>query len=195
MLDMKKFSAFCAILALVLAASCGSRREEAQEIRQHAAALSNIRNPEIVVRKNDRRLFLHSGGEVVRTYRIGLGFSPKGHKHKEGDGRTPEGEYYICCKNPNSRYYLSLGLSYPNEQDAVKGLQDRRITKTQCRRIKNAIHRKSTPPWNTPLGGEIFIHGRGSHRDWTLGCVALGDYDMRELYEAVPVGTPVTILP
>jgi murein L,D-transpeptidase YafK len=131
----------------------------------------------------------------VRTYRIGLGFNPKGHKHKEGDGRTPEGSYYICCKNPNSRYYLSLGLSYPNEQDAAKGLQDGRITGTQCRRIKNAIRRKATPPWNTPLGGEIFIHGRGSHRDWTLGCIALDDGDMRELFGAVPVGTPVTILP
>ncbi len=195
MLDMKTLLAFCTVSALVVAASCSSQREEAQETRQYATALSDIRNPEIVIHKSNRRLLLYSGGEVVRTYRTGLGFSPKGHKRKEGDGRTPEGSYYICCKNPNSRYYLSLGLSYPNEQDAAKGLQDGRITQTQCGKIARAIRRKSTPPWNTPLGGEIFIHGRGSHRDWTHGCIALDDGDMREIFEAVPVGTLVIILP
>ena len=71
----------------------------------------------IVVKKSDRKMYLFSGEKVLRRYRIGLGFSPKGDKKFEGDGKTPEGKYYIDRKNPNSQYYLSLGISYPNESD------------------------------------------------------------------------------
>ena len=69
----------------------------------------------IVVKKSDRKMYLFSGEKVLRRYRIGLGFSPKGDKKFEGDGKTPEGKYYIDRKNPNSQYYLSLGISYPRK--------------------------------------------------------------------------------
>ena len=154
-----------------------------------------LENPRIVIIKSTRRLFLYSGGRAVRQYRIGLGFAPVGDKTREGDGRTPEGEYYICNKNPNSRFYLSLGLSYPNEQDAARGLEEGLISESDYRRIVRAIRIGTTPPWDTPLGGEIFIHGRGGHRDWTLGCIALDDGEMHVLYEAVPRETPVVIQP
>ena len=149
--------------------------------------------PKIVVDKSKRRLFLCSDSKIVRSYHIVLGFQPIGDKVKEGDGRTPEGRYYVCVKNPKSQYYLSLGLSYPNIQDAERGLREGRISREQYDRIAEAISEGSSPPWHTPLGGEIFIHGDGSKRDWTLGCIALHNDDMQELYDAVPVGTPVLI--
>ncbi|MHC4258947.1 MAG: L,D-transpeptidase family protein [Planctomycetota bacterium] len=149
--------------------------------------------PKIVVDKSKRRLFLYSDSKIVRSYRIVLGFQPTGDKVEEGDGRTPEGRYYVCVKNPKSQYYLSLGLSYPNIQDAERGLRGGLISRQQYRRIAEAISQGRQPPWHTPLGGEIFIHGDGSKRDWTLGCIALNNDDMRELYDVVSVGTPVLI--
>ena len=128
-------------------------------------------------------------------YRIGLGFQPRGHKSREGDGATPEGEYFVCVKNPQSQYYLSLGINYPNTSDADAALADGRIDAVQQRKIVRAEERKTCPPWNTPIGGEIFIHGRGSSADWTLGCVAVDDPHIEELFAAVPVGAKVTIRP
>lgn len=151
--------------------------------------------PKIVVSKNARRLELYSGGKIVRTYVIALGFEPTGDKVRQGDGRTPEGDFYIHTKNDKSAYYLSLGLSYPNEEDAERGLRDGLISQAQSERIRRAIRRKVAPPQNTALGGQIFIHGNGTQRDWTLGCVALEDEDVKELFDAVPVGTTVTIKP
>jgi murein L,D-transpeptidase YafK len=105
----------------------------------------------IEVTKKDRKLIVYSGRKAIRTYRIGLGANPTGPKTKEGDGRTPEGDYYICSKNPHSRFYRSLALSYPNVKDAERGLQERRITQAQYNRIARAIQRKRKPPWDTPL--------------------------------------------
>jgi murein L,D-transpeptidase YafK len=145
-------------------------------------------NPRIVVSKDERQLRLYSGEKIVRSYRIGLGPCPVGHKLNEGDGRTPEGQYYVCTKNAKSRYYLSLGLSYPNIGDAERGLREGVITRRQYEAIAGAVRAGKTPLWNTPLGGEIFIHGNGAGSDWTLGCIALDNRDMRELYETVEVG-------
>lgn len=150
-------------------------------------------NPRIVVTKSKRLLTLSSADKVIRTYRIALGLSPVEDKIRAGDRRTPEGDFYICIKNPKSQFYLSLGLSYPNQQHAERGLRDGLITRAQYNQISGAIKRKGQPPQYTRLGGEIFIHGNGSHRDWTWGCVALDDKDIRELFDAVPVGTRVTI--
>ena len=150
-------------------------------------------NPRIVVTKRRRVLQLYSDGRVVRTYRVGLGLSPVEDKIRAGDRRTPEGELYICLKNPHSQFYLSLQLSYPNERHAERGLRDGLITRAQYNQAITAIRRKRVPPQNTRLGGELFIHGNGSQRDWTWGCVALDDKDIRELFDAVPIGTPVTI--
>jgi murein L,D-transpeptidase YafK len=148
-----------------------------------------------VVYKERRLLELYSGDRLLRSYRAALGFTPVGDKEVEGDGKTPEGDFYVFVKNPQSSYYLSLGVSYPNVEDAERGLRDGLITKAQHKSIVNAHKAKRTPPQNTRLGGLIYIHGRGSSYDWTLGCVALDDADMKELYDAVGTGTPVSINP
>ena len=140
-------------------------------------------------------MFLYAGDKLVRTYRVGLGLSPIGDKIQEGDRRTPEGDFYIFTKNDKSHYYLSLGISYPNATHAARGLRDGLITKAQYDTIIEALNARKAPPQNTKLGGEIYIHGNGSRNDWTWGCVALEDADIRELFDAVTVGTPVSIKP
>lgn len=150
-------------------------------------------DPSIIVTKSKRILRLYSGGKLVREYRAGLGSSPVEDKIKAGDRRTPEGEFYICRKNAQSKFYLSLELSYPNRRHADRGLRDGLISRSQHNQILSALEHKRVPLQNTHLGGEIFIHGNGSSSDWTWGCVALEDKDIRELFDAIPVGTPVTI--
>lgn len=147
----------------------------------------------IVVYKAERRLVLYSGENQLRDYRVGLGFHPSGDKEREGDGTTPEGIFRVCIKNPQSQFYLSLGLDYPGVSDAVRGLQTGMISQSQHDQIVENLKEGRCPPWNTALGGEIFIHGRGSTSDWTLGCVALDDADMKELFAAIGTGTPVEI--
>lgn len=149
----------------------------------------------ILVHKGSRTLALYTGDRLLKSYPVALGKHPSGPKRKEGDGRTPEGEYYVSVKNPDSRFYLSLGLSYPNRLDAENAFLDGRITREEFRRISRAIDHGTSPPWNTVLGGAIFIHGFGAHRDWTEGCIALWDGDIRELFALVDVGTPVIITP
>lgn len=149
----------------------------------------------IEIHKADRTLILFDGDEVQARYRIGLGFDPVSDKTRQGDGATPEGEYSVCVKNPQSQYYLSVGLTYPNAADAARALKERQIDEETHRRIVRALERGVCPPWDTPLGGEIYIHGRGSSSDWTLGCVALDDAEMKQLYDAARVGTPVTVKP
>lgn len=149
----------------------------------------------ILVLKAERRLEVHRGAQVVKTYRIGLGHTPTGTKRRQGDGRTPEGTFYVCVKNPRSRFHLSLGLSYPTPADAARGLREGLVTQAQHNAILAAHRKHVSPPWNTALGGEIFIHGNGSGSDWTLGCIALEDADMDELYALVANGTPVEIRP
>ena len=151
--------------------------------------------PHILINKTKRRLEFYRGKELVRAYDIGLGFSPNGDKVKEGDGKTPEGKYAIVVKNPKSKFYLSLGLNYPNRDDATGALMDGRITLEQFNAIDHALSNGKPPPWDTPLGGEIFIHGHGAHADWTRGCIALRDADVQELYAMVEIGTEVVILP
>jgi murein L,D-transpeptidase YafK len=149
----------------------------------------------LTVLKAKRELHAYSGARLVKKYRVGLGFTPHGTKEKQGDGRTPEGSYVICNKNPYSRYYLSLQINYPNKVDADRAFARRAITRQQHSTIARAAQRNAVPPANTALGGEIFIHGHGSSSDWTLGCIALDDNAMKELYDSVAVGTPVIIRP
>jgi murein L,D-transpeptidase YafK len=162
---------------------------------QSSVPQSPIDASRIVVYKRARKLELYSGKTLVRTYRVGLGFNPIDDKKREGDGATPEGEFYVFVKNNKSAYYLSLGISYPNAEDAARGLRDGLITKAQHDAIVEAIRKKKAPPQYTKLGGLIYIHGHGAGSDWTWGCVALENEHMKELYDAVSVGTPVTIKP
>ena len=126
----------------------------------------------VVVQKGRRQMFLMNGNQVLESYDFELGFAPTGHKQVEGDGKTPEGAYFIDRKNPNSSFYLSIGISYPNEADRAK-----------------ARAMGESP------GGDIFIHGtpkRFRHDpDWTWGCIAVKDREMENIYAMVNVGTPI----
>jgi murein L,D-transpeptidase YafK len=139
------------------------------------------RGPEVtqvVVNKGERRMHLLHHGKILESYDIGLGFAPTGHKQFEGDGKTPEGVYYIDRRNPNSQFHLSIGVSYPNPADRAF-----------------AQEQGKSP------GGDIFIHGRGptykkgAPQDWTAGCIAVTDKQMRDIYSMVRDGTPIFINP
>ncbi len=190
---MKSARLWISIAVLSLPAISPLAAHPPHALAQRQTLSTPLSQPKIVVKKAQRKLYLYSDGKLVRTYRVGLGLSPVGDKVKEGDRRTPEGDFYIFTKNDKSAFYLSLGVSYPNAAHAQRGLRDGLITRAQYDSIMNALSHKQTPPQNTRLGGEIYIHGNGSSSDWTWGCVALDDRDIRELFNAVSVGTPVTI--
>lgn len=146
------------------------------------------------IEKARRRLQLLHGNSIVKEYPVRIGQSPVGSKSREGDCMTPVGKYYICYRNPESRFHFFLGLSYPNAEDARAGLAAGLITEEKCREICAAISRKECPDWYTALGGEVGIHGGGIDRPGTLGCIALRDEDIEELWGATRLGTPVEIL-
>lgn len=136
----------------------------------------------LVVYKSKRSLLAYSDGRLLKTYRISLGRQPIGAKQFEGDLKTPEGLYTINDKNQYSDYHKNLGVSYPNQADVAhsKGL-------------------------GKEAGGDIKIHGLRNgmgfigklqrHMDWTLGCMALTNSEIDELFKAVPIGTPIEIKP
>ena len=131
----------------------------------------------IQVHKADRKMYLLHKDKVLKDYDIALGFTPEGHKQFEGDGKTPEGVYYITHHNPKSRYHLSLGISYPNSED----------------RSHAALQGKSP-------GGDIMIHGRTGYKgtnegDWTAGCIAVTDKEIEQIFAMVKRRTPILILP
>ncbi len=148
-----------------------------------------------VVQKSRRRMYLLREGQPTRCFRIALGSSPEGDKLRMGDGRTPVGTFYVCQKNEDSKYFLFIGLSYPGAEHAARGLDAGLISEDQNAAILGALAAHKTPPWYTRLGGEIGFHGGGASWDWTRGCVALDNADMRELYAALRVGAIVRIEP
>lgn len=160
-----------------------------QEIAQSADDLR------IVVHKRERKLELVRNACVERVFDIALGRVPVGDKEIEGDGKTPEGEFFIFGKNPKSKYHLGLGISYPSIKDAERGFRTGLITDEVCESIVTSFGAGKKPPQKTMLGGEIYIHGGGTGSDWTQGCIAMADSEMEELYHAISVGTAVTILP
>ncbi len=188
------------LLPVVSARPKGPSRPAAQVPPARAASLLPERAPVagervVLVRKADRVLGLYLHGRRSAAYPIALGRQPEGHKQREGDGRTPEGEYYICNRNPRSQFYLFLGLSYPNARDAEAAYRSNLITRKQRDRIVRAIAARRQPPWDTPLGGEVGLHGNGVGTDWTLGCIALEDEAIKELWRALKVGDPVVVQP
>jgi murein L,D-transpeptidase YafK len=131
----------------------------------------------ILVKKSERRLYLMRGTRTLRSYRIALGYQPTGQKRYRGDGRTPEGVYFLDRRNERSNYYKAMHISYPNSQDRVRAMRE----------------------GNDP-GGAIMIHGQPSHGgtrngDWTFGCIALSNMDMDEVWSMTQVGALVQILP
>ncbi|MEW6500848.1 MAG: L,D-transpeptidase family protein [Thermodesulfobacteriota bacterium] len=152
-----------------------------------------LADPLIEIHKSRKTLYLFEGDKLWRAYPVLVGQNPVDDKVRRGDACTPEGKFYICQKNPRSKYHLSLGLSYPNIEHAERGLRDRLIDERQYDSIVRSITQGRIPPANTALGGEIFIHGDGEYWQWTYGCVALRNKDIEELYQVIKVGTEVII--
>jgi murein L,D-transpeptidase YafK len=136
----------------------------------------------IVIMKSEHTLTLMHEGKVLKSYKVALGTTPVGAKTRQGDGKTPEGLYVIDSRNSHSQFHLSLHISYPNAADRAR-----------------AANLKVSP------GGDIMIHGLAPsfaylgalHRktDWTLGCIAVTDPEIEEIWRLVPNGTPVEIKP
>lgn len=148
-----------------------------------SAALAIDKADAVLVKKSEKSLYLLREGQVVKQYRIMLGPKPKGAKLMEGDERTPEGSYRLDRKNPNSRFYKSIRVSYPNPVDIERAQK-----------------------FNVAPGNNIMIHGmkngwsektqaRAQKFNWTDGCIAVKNSDMEEIWEAVDVGTPIEIQP
>ncbi len=156
--------------------------------------------PTVHIYKSTRKLVAKCGNEILLCCPIGLGPCPEGHKQREGDGRTPEGTYRICTRNARSRYTLFLGLSYPSRRDARFAFRGGVIDSATLRTIRAAHARRLRPPWKTPLGGEIGIHGGGIPHgnglaDSTAGCIALTDENILALWDITRLGTRVVIHP
>jgi murein L,D-transpeptidase YafK len=149
--------------------------------------------PRVVVHKAERVLALYAGDRLLKEYPIGLGRRPLPDKEREGDGCTPLGDFVVCTRLEQSRFYRFLGLSYPDPEHARRALEGGRITRGQADAIARAYQRGEQPPWYTPLGGEVGIHGGGSGADWTLGCIALDNEAIDELFPILQIGTPVKI--
>ena len=136
----------------------------------------------VKVVKSQRQMWLLEQGKIIKQFTIALGANPIGHKQQEGDERTPEGRYILDYRNPNSGYFKSLHVSYPNKQD-----------------LANAKAK------GVDAGGMIMIHGQRNGfgwaakltqlKDWTNGCIALNNQDMQEVWDLVKIGTPIEILP
>ena len=158
------------------------------------APLAKLSAASIKVCKSTGVLTVFEKGEAVKSYHVITGEN-SGDKEKEGDKRTPEGVFHVVYRNPKSKYVLSLGLDYPNREDADRGLRAGLITKKQHDAIVTAVTRGQQPPWKTALGGEIMIHGAKGNRTGTLGCVSMDDNAIRELYPKIGLGVNVQILP
>lgn len=136
----------------------------------------------VLVRKSERKLYLMQGANVLRSYKVALGLSPEGHKGREGDFRTPEGHYQLIERNPDSDFFLSIRISYPNATD------------------KKRARQKGHAP-----GGSIMIHGQPNipsrsqeyyrRTDWTNGCIAVSNSDMVDIWLMTRRNTPIDILP
>ncbi len=172
-----------ATVANVPGASVGSGAENPTSPAAHSFVAVPVPVADgVVVRKSERRLYLMRHGEVLRSYRIALGLVPEGPKARAGDFRTPEGHYLLTKRNPRSDYFLSILVSYPNDQDEERARHDR-----------------------VDPGGSIMIHGLPNSlrhslsyyekSDWTDGCIALSDSDMVEVWLMTRENTPIEIQP
>lgn len=136
----------------------------------------------VVIEKGERKLHLIRDGEVFRSFDIALGLMPIGDKEQEGDFRTPEGRYLLDSRNPNSEFFLSIHVSYPDEQD-----------------------RREARARGVDPGGAIMIHGQPNEpsrselyyktQDWTNGCIAVSNSDMIDIWLMTSENTPIEIRP
>jgi len=166
-------------------------------LREAAAAAELAWPPpdvRIVVDKSDRLLHVWSGDTELVQWPVALG----GHlrdKVRQGDSATPEGEFRIVTRNSKSRFHLFLGLNYPLSEDADRGERDGLVTPAQAQAIRAADAKGALPNWNTRLGGAIGLHGGGSSADWTLGCIAVENEQIEEIWAATHYGARVRVQP
>ena len=136
----------------------------------------------VLVVKSESKLYLRKNGKTIKEYNVVFGANPKGHKHREGDEKTPEGNYILDYKKEDSSFYKAIHISYPNERD------------------KQRSKKAGVNP-----GGFIMIHGQknglgwlswiSQRFNWTDGCIAVSNSDMDEIWGTVDVGTPIEIKP
>ncbi len=148
----------------------------------------------IAISKSSHFLERWENGEKTHSFVITSGYQ-EGDKVVMGDMKTPEGEFYICRKNPFSSYCLALVLNYPTTEDAVRGLESGLISQREHDDIIRANQRGKSPNMSTKLGGLIEIHGNRQITDATHGCVGMRDEDIEILYPLMDVGDGVIILP
>ena len=164
---MRLFTKMMVLSVLLTLAACSSK-------------FRSYNGPEvtrIVIYKAERRMMLLHADDVLTEHKIDLGFAPNGAKQFEGDGRTPEGRYFIDRRNPDSSFHLSIGISYPNAEDIA------------------AARAAGKPP-----GGDIFIHGQAKPlqrrgTDWTAGCISVSNREIEKIYAMVKNGTVIEIYP
>lgn len=157
----------------------------------------------LIIYKSRHEMRLYRGDKVVKVYRIFLGSNPIGHKLQQGDNKTPEGTYHVVDKQVSEKFHRFIGIDYPNAHDAELAFRQGRIASRDKSRIKHAVLQGIRPPADTILGGHLGIHGIGTDEkfklrliedmDWTNGCIAVTNAEIRELYEKLPLGTVVRI--
>lgn len=181
------------ILALALAATVPTSAF-AGEAGPGAAYKPSVNGINIYVSKMENQVTLNRYSAAIGTWPAKLGRqSATGDKVQQGDEITPSGKFYVCLMNDQSQYYRALGLSYPNIEDAERGLKDGLINQEQYQAIVDANKAGEKPPWDTPLGGAIEIHGEQG--GGTAGCIAVTNDVMDTLWQYCKVGVPVTIGP
>jgi hypothetical protein len=154
-----------------------------------------IHHPSVSIEKEKRRLYVFQMDTLVREYPIGLGSNPAGDKQRDGDGKTPEGEFYICGKKETEGMKKYLVVSYPNRKHVERARFQGMLSPLAAQAIVSSLERRVQPPGDSPLGGNVCIQGGGAHTDWTDGSVALYDSDMAELYAIADLGTTVYVRP
>jgi murein L,D-transpeptidase YafK len=187
---------FLILLALLIAVFSSATAEE----NNHTSLNEGV---SITIFKSRHELWLYRGEKPTKVYRVFLGSSPEGDKRERGDFKTPQGDYRVVEKKNDSKFYRFIGINYPNLKDADRAYEDGRITAEQWVEILYAAETGAKPPWDTPLGGYIGIHGIGDDEgfklrliedmDWTNGCVAVINRDVNELFHLLPIGTTVRI--
>lgn len=147
-----------------------------------SASCATRKADKVVVNKAESKLYVMKQGKPLKVYNVAFGSNPVGHKEQEGDGRTPEGQYHLDFKNPKSKFYKSIRVSYPNAYD---------VASAEARGVKP--------------GGDIMIHGQPNgtasalakarqRSNWTEGCIAVTNHEMDHLWRMIDVGTPIEIL-
>jgi hypothetical protein len=149
----------------------------------------------VVANKGARNMALCQGGQEVASFHMGLGFAPTGDKLVEGDGKTPEGSFYVAQLVPDSQYYKAFLLSYPDAGDAAWGYGQGLISAADKSSIESAQSSCLTPPQTTALGSYIEIHGEGGGQDWTWGCLAIENFELDQIWAVLTPGDTIVVKP